>query len=110
MGITHRDIKLDNILLDEQFNIKISDFGLSRDAKGDFGDYKLNSRVGTEGYRPPEMEEGKSYEGLQADMFAVGVVLFIMYTGSPPFFSAKPYDRVYKHLKERNYTKFWQLH
>lgn len=85
-------------MLDSNFNIKITDFGLSRNAKGDQGDYKLRSRVGTEGYRPPEMEEGK-YIGIQADMFAVGVVLFVMYNGSPPFFSTRSHDRVYKHIR-----------
>ena len=43
-------------------------------------------------------------------MFAAGVVLFMMYTGGPPFFSAKSHDRVYKHIRERNFTKFWQMH
>jgi serine/threonine protein kinase len=55
------------------------------------------------------MEDGK-YTGVQADMFAAGVVLFMMYTGGPPFFSAKSHDRGYKHIRERNFTKFWQMH
>ena len=55
------------------------------------------------------MEEGK-YNGLQSDMFAVGVVLFIMYNGSPPFLSTKPHDRIYKLIRERNYAKFWEKH
>ena len=87
----------------------MSDFGLSRDAKGNNGDFKLTSRVGTEGYKPPEMEEGKYY-GLQADIFAAGIVLFIMYNGTPPFMSTKPADRIYKLIKEKNFQKFWALH
>ncbi len=55
------------------------------------------------------MEEGK-YAGLQADLFAAGVILFIMYNGTPPFISTKPHDKIYKLIKDRNYAKFWALH
>jgi BR serine/threonine kinase len=109
VGITHRDLKPENILFDKDFNIKVSDFGLARDSKGDFGNGQLTSRVGTEGYRAPEMEAGH-YEGLKADMFALGVILFIMYKGTPPFMGTKPHDRVYRLIREKNYLKFWQLH
>ena len=55
------------------------------------------------------METGK-YTGLQADMFAAGVTLFIMYNGNPPFLSTKSTDKIYKHIKENNFSKFWKLH
>ena len=108
-GMVHRDIKPENILFDSNFNIKMSDFGLSRDAKGKNGDFVLYSRVGTEGYRSPEMEEGK-YNGLQSDMFAIGVVLFVMYSGYPPFMGTRYHDRIYKLIREKNFTKFWEKH
>lgn len=108
-GITHRDLKPENILFDKDFNFKISDLGLSTFTEGHNKDGKLYSRVGTEGYKPPEMEEGK-YTGLQADLFAAGVILFIMYNGTPPFLSTKPHDKIYKLIKDRAFAKFWALH
>lgn len=87
----------------------MSDFGLARDAKGNMGNYKLTSRVGTEGYKPPEMEVG-NYTGLAADLFAAGVVLFIMFNGTPPFLSTKANDRIYQLIKTKNFPKFWALH
>jgi serine/threonine-protein kinase GIN4 len=98
MGICHRDLKPENILLSRDFSLKVSDFGLSRYSNGDHGDYKLKSRVGTEGYKPPETELG-IYTGLQADMFAAGVILFIMYSGTPPFLSTRSHERIYKLIR-----------
>lgn len=55
------------------------------------------------------MEAGE-YTGLQADLFATGVILFIMYNGTPPFLSTKPHDKIYKLIRDRKYNKFWELH
>ncbi len=55
------------------------------------------------------MEAG-SYEGLKADIFALGVILFIMYKGTPPFISTRSHDRVYRLIREKKYSNFWLLH
>ena len=77
--------------------------------EGQDGDGVLRSRVGTEGFRPPEMEKGK-YTGDQSDIFAIGVLLFILYTGSPPFLGTKTSDKVYKRIRENRFESFWSLH
>lgn len=51
-----------------------------------------------------------NYTGLHADLFASGVVLFIMYNGTPPFLSTKPHEKIYKLIKDKQFTKFWSLH
>lgn len=55
------------------------------------------------------MELGK-YTGIQADLFAAGVILFVMYVGTPPFISTKNTDKIYKLIKDKNFPKFWALH
>lgn len=82
--ITHRDIKLENILLDRRFNIKLADFGFARNAEGNNYDYFLKSWRGTEGSIAPEIHK-LLYKGEQVDMFAAGVVLFLMFVRIPPF-------------------------
>lgn len=55
------------------------------------------------------MELG-NYTGIQADIFAAGIIIFIMFNGTPPFLSTKPHDRIYKLIRDKNFQKFWTLH
>lgn len=50
------------------------------------------------------------YKGIESDIFAAGVTLFIMCSGGPPFMSTKSNDKIYKYIKEKNFTRFWNLH
>lgn len=69
----------------------------------------LHTNLGSEGYKAPEIVTG-NYIGTQVDIFAAGVILFIMLKGSPPFSSTNPDDRVYQLIKDKNYKHFWALH
>jgi serine/threonine protein kinase len=57
----------------------------------------------------PEVQT-KKYDGKKADIFSCGVILFIMYTASPPFERSVPTDPYYKLLKDKNYVTFWAYH
>lgn len=77
-GITHRDIKLDNILLDGQRNVRVIDFGISAERS------LMYSLCGTSFYLAPELLERKGYTAA-ADIWSLGVVLFAMTAGFLPF-------------------------
>ena len=80
--ILHRDVKLDNILLDEHMVVKICDFGVSRFIKkGQI----INEQCGTPAYIAPEIIKDEGYEGCYADIWSMGVLLYAMVTGTVPF-------------------------
>jgi len=107
-GIVHRDLKLDNILFDKDFNIKICDFGLS---KFDLGE--RISFVGTPGYRAPEIWQAKDkkipYLGIPYDIFSCGVILFNIVTGKAPFRFALDTDEKYKLILLNDFEGFWKI-
>lgn len=80
--ILHRDIKLDNILLDGKGNVKIADFGVSKQVKAN---EVMFEQSGTPAYIAPEIIKDKGYKGFKADLWSAGVVLFAMLYGTVPF-------------------------
>lgn len=81
----HRDLKPENIMLagsEDNFQIKLIDFGLSKVYNSN--EY-INTACGSPSYAAPEILEGKSYDGLKADIWSLGIVLFAMICGHLPF-------------------------
>ena len=106
-NVCHLDIKVPNILLDDKFNPIIIDFGLSRliKIKGEIKDCK--GKIGTEQCMCPQMfEKGIKYFGIDADIFALGVLLFNIVLGTPCFYSV--ITERYKKIKDKNYELFWK--
>jgi eukaryotic-like serine/threonine-protein kinase len=97
-GIVHRDVKPDNILFDEDDNALITDFGI---ATARFhGRLTITGRaMGTPHYMSPEQAMGKMLDG-RSDLYAVGVLLYEMLAGFPPFDGADSYSIGYKHVHE----------
>nr|GMD80266.1 CBL-interacting serine/threonine-protein kinase 7-like [Ipomoea batatas] len=83
-GVAHRDIKLQNLLLDGDGNLKISDFGLSA-LSDHLKDVSLETRCGTPAYSAPEVITGKRYDDAKADAWSCGVILFEFLAGRRPF-------------------------
>jgi serine/threonine protein kinase len=85
-GIVHRDIKLENILIDSKMKIRLTDFGLCAIKNSD-GDY-FYDEVGTARYTAPELIEGTGYNE-SVDVWGIGIVLFMLLTGKYPFDGSK---------------------
>jgi len=81
-SVVHRDIKLDNILLDGKGNVKIGDFGVSRIVK--WGEI-MWEQCGTPAYIAPEILKDKGYSGFKCDIWSAGVALYTMLCGNVPF-------------------------
>lgn len=84
-GVYHRDLKPENILLDEDENLKVSDFGLSAITECRRSDGLLHTTCGTPAYVAPEIIERNGYDGVGADIWSCGVVLFVLLAGYLPF-------------------------
>ena len=84
MGIAHRDLKLENILLNYKKDIKIIDFGLSNNYDRDM-DELLHSSCGSPCYAAPEMIRGMEYRGLNTDIWSSGIILYLMLCKCFPF-------------------------
>ena len=80
--IAHRDIKPENILLDDSRNAKIADFGICRQCKDD---ELMKTQCGSIFYVAPEILQNLPYDGLKADIWSLGVVVYSMTTGKLPW-------------------------
>ncbi len=98
-GLVHRDIKPGNVLVTDSGQIKILDLGLARMAHS-AGQTQTGTLIGTAEYLSPEQAAGQP-AGPQADLYAVGCVLYEMLTGTPPFTADSPAGLAYRHVHDQ---------
>jgi hypothetical protein len=79
----HRDLKLENILLDKHENVKLCDFGFTREYEGKAS--YLQTFCGTVCYSAPEMLKGEKYAGEKVDVWSLGIILYALLAGELPF-------------------------
>ena len=98
-NVCHRDIKLENILITDRGRVKIIDFGFSIQVQEN---QKLKIFCGTSSYMAPEIVRKQEYTGFASDIWALGVVLYVMLTGRFPF-KAKTEKELFSRILVGNY-------
>lgn len=112
LKIAHLDLKLENILINfenQTPKLYLADFGQSVNVTEE-----LYAKRGTENYyMAPEIHQCAGctgcYDGLKADVFSLGVLLFLLVKGNPPFMSTDG-TCIYYHLFKNDPERFWRLH
>ena len=98
--IIHRDLKLKNLFLTDKMELKVGDFGLS--TKLDFEGERKRKICGTPNYIAPEMLNGKTGYTYKVDIWALGVIIYTLIIGKPPFESIDK-KTIYKRIKMNDY-------
>ncbi|HEY7134034.1 MAG TPA: Stk1 family PASTA domain-containing Ser/Thr kinase [Acidimicrobiia bacterium] len=97
-GVVHRDVKPGNVLITPNGVVKVTDFGIARAGTSE-ALTQTGSVMGTATYFSPEQAQGLPVDG-RSDVYSLGVVLYEMACGSPPFTGDSPVAVAYKHVRE----------
>jgi len=93
-GIIHRDIKPANVIVDDQGNVKLTDFGIAKPPKNE-----VTMVLGSPKYLAPEIILGNPFDG-QADIYSMGIMAFTLLTGTPPFSASSLNELLSKQVKQ----------
>lgn len=98
-GLVHRDVKPSNILLDQDGNALLTDFGIAKIVEATTFFTQTGGIIGTPAYMSPEQIRAEPLDG-RSDLYSLGIVLFEMTTGRPPFSAETPPAIFVKHLHD----------
>jgi eukaryotic-like serine/threonine-protein kinase len=96
-GVVHRDVKPGNILITTEGQVKVTDFGIAQAVAAEDHLAEAGSVMGTATYFSPEQAEGAALDG-RSDVYSLGVVLYEMLVGRPPFVGATPVEVASQHV------------
>ena len=96
-GIVHRDIKPHNVIVDDEGRAKVTDFGIARAGASDMTE--TGSIMGTAQYLSPEQAQGHPVDA-RSDLYSIGIVLYELLTGAPPFDAESPVTIALKQVSE----------
>ncbi|MHB8681215.1 MAG: Stk1 family PASTA domain-containing Ser/Thr kinase [Acidimicrobiales bacterium] len=98
-GVVHRDVKPGNVLITEEGTVKVTDFGIARAVNTEESLTQTGAVMGTATYFSPEQAEGIGVDS-RSDIYSLGVVLYEMVAGRPPFLGDTPVAVASKHVRE----------